>query len=106
MRMDAISRQEAEDLVRHCLEEGEVIPGWHFREELAREGVLFEDAWVVLRTGHVYNKAEPDPKMGEWEYQIEGYEPGGRWLVIVLNFKTVDRTSLVTVFSVGSRRKT
>ena len=31
--------------------------------------------------------------MGEWEYQIEGYEPGGRWLVIVLNFETVDRTS-------------
>jgi len=93
-------------LVRHCLEEGEVIPGWHFREELAKEGVLFEDAWVVLRTGHVYNEAVPDPKMGEWEYQIEGYEPGGRWLVIVLNFKTVDRTSLVTVFSVGSRRKT
>jgi len=106
MRTDRISRQEAEDLVRHSLEEGEVIPGRHFREELAEQSLVFEDAWVVLRTGHVYNEAEPDPKMGEWKYQIEGYEPGGRWLVIVLDLKTVDRTSLVTVFSVGSRRKT
>ena len=50
MRTDRISRQEAEDLVRHSLEEGEVIPGRHFREELAEQSLVFEDAWVVLRT--------------------------------------------------------
>ena len=53
----------------------------------------------MLRTGHVYNEAEPDPKMGESKYQIEGYQPGGRWLVIVLNFKTIDRTSLVKILA-------
>ncbi len=106
MLVERLYRQEAEDLLRHCLEGGEVIPGRHFREELAKEGAVFEDAWVVLRTGRIYDEPEPDIKTGEWKYRVEGYEPGGKWLVIAFSFKTLDRTFLITVFSVESRRKT
>ena len=101
-----LSKQDAQDLLRHCLEQGEVIPGRHFREELAREGIVFEDAWGVLGNGRIYDEPEHDIKTGEWKYRIEGYEPGGKWLVIVFSFKSVDRTFLITVFSVASKRKT
>ena len=36
--------QEAIDLLRHCLEDGEVRHGKHFREELAKEELSYEDA--------------------------------------------------------------
>lgn len=45
-----MNRQEALDLLQHCLEKGEVVPTKHFREELANESVTFEDAWIVLRS--------------------------------------------------------
>ena len=32
---------EAVVLLRYCLSEGAVIPGKHFREELAAEGLVF-----------------------------------------------------------------
>ena len=43
-RVPCLSKQEAVELLRHCLEEGEVIPGAHFREELAQEGLSLPDA--------------------------------------------------------------
>ena len=105
MLVKVLTLQEAEDLVRYCLEDGEVVPSRHFREELAKEGVVFEDAWVVLRTGRIYDPPEQDIKTGEWKYRMEGCEPGGKWMVIVLSFKTIQRTFLITIFSVESRRR-
>lgn len=91
--------------MHHCLEDGEVVPGRHSREELAKEGVDFEDAWVVLRKGRIFDEPEQDIKTGEWKYRIEGHEPGGKWLAIVLSFKTIERAFLITVFSVEHRRQ-
>jgi len=45
-------------------------------------------------------------KTAEWKYRVEGHEPGGKWVVVVFCFKTVERALLITVFSVESRRKT
>jgi len=63
------------------------------------------DAWAVLRTGRIYNPPEFHVGCQEWNYRIEGHEPGGKWLGIVFSFKAVDRTFLVTVFSVESKRR-
>jgi hypothetical protein len=46
--MDRLSRVEAADLLRHCLEEGSVDRGRHFMQELATEGLEFEDVLAVL----------------------------------------------------------
>lgn len=97
--------QEAVDLLRHCLESGEVIPGKHFRDELANDNLTIEDAWSVLKSGNIYNPPEPDIKTGEWKYRMEGYTPDGEWLAIVFCFKTRERAFLITVFSVESRRR-
>lgn len=98
--------QEAIDLLHFCLEgDGEVIPSRHFRDELVNEKLTFEDAWMVLTRGRIYNPAEPDVKTGEWKYSVEGYESGGKWLVIVFSFKTISRVCLITIFSVGERRR-
>ena len=98
-----LSRQEAIDLLRQCLEEGEVIPGAHFRQELAHEGLTIADAWQVLRSGRIYDPPEQDIKTGEWKYRVEGHEPEGKWIAIVFSFKTVRRAFLITIFSIASR---
>ena len=69
------SAQEAVDLLHHCLEDGEVIFGRHFRDELSNERLSVEDAWVVLRSGTIYLPPEQDIKTGEWKWKVEGYEP-------------------------------
>jgi hypothetical protein len=95
--------QDAKDRMRHCLERGGVIPGKHFREELANEGINLQDAWIVLRYGHICDAPEKDIKTGEWKYRLEGPEPGGRWTAIVFSFKAADKAFLITVFTVKQR---
>ena len=105
MAVGCLKSQEAVDLLHHCLEDGEIVPGKHFREELAKEHLSFEDAWAVLKSGRIYDPPEADIKTGEWKYRVEGHEPGGEWLAVVLSFKEIDRAYLITVFSIQSRRK-
>ena len=103
--IQCVTVQEAIDLLHYCLEDGEVVPGKHFRDELEKENLVMEDALVVLRSGMIYKPPEHDVKTGEWKHTVEGYETGGKWLSIVFSFKTVERAYLITVFSVESRRK-
>ncbi|OFV99313.1 MAG: hypothetical protein A3F68_06785 [Acidobacteria bacterium RIFCSPLOWO2_12_FULL_54_10] len=86
------------------MEEGAVIAGRHFRDELANEGISMVDAWGILRCGHIFSPPEPDIKTGEWKYRIEGHEPGGKWMAIVFSFKTEDNAFLITIFSVRSKQ--
>jgi len=97
--------QESVDLLRYCIEQGGVVWGKHFKEELAKERVSFTGAWWVLRRGRIFDPPEQDIKTGEWKYRIEGHEPGGKWLVVVFSFKTVERAFLITVFSIEARGK-
>ena len=94
------TQQEALDLLRHCLEEGKVIYGRHFREELANEGLSIEDAWSVLRHGQIFRPPEQDIKTREWKYRIEGREPAGTTLAVVFCFKEIDSVFLMTIFSI------
>jgi uncharacterized DUF497 family protein len=96
---------KAVDLLHHCLEDGEIVPTKHFRDELCNECILFEDAWSVLRYGQIYEPAEEDTRSGEYKYRIQGYEPGGKWMVIVFSFKSLDRACLITIFSVRAKGK-
>ena len=103
--IECFSKQQARNLLQDCLESGKVIPGKHFRDELAKEDVCQIDAWKVLREGCIYDPPEEDLKTGDWKYRIEGYEPDGKWLAIVFCFKRVDVALLITVFSVKSRQR-
>jgi len=103
--VECANSQEAVDRLHHCLEQGEVIEGRHFRDELRKEGLVFEDAYVVLWSGVIYEPPEPDIKTGEWKWRIEGLEPDGKWLMIVFSFKTVDRAFLITVYSIEAKRR-
>src|ERR1051325_10854813 len=103
MQRICTTTQEAIDLLRHFLAEGDVVLTTHFREELAAEALSIEDAWAVMQSGTVYEPPEQDIRSGEWKWKVEGYEPGGKWLVIVFSFKPVTRTFLITVYSVDKR---
>jgi len=106
MAVPYLAKRDAGELLRHCREQGEVVLGRHFRDELAKEEITFQDAWVVLCKGLIYQEPERDITTGEWKYRVEGHEPGGRWLVIVFSFKSSERAFLITIFSVESRRRT
>ena len=66
-------------LLHYCLEDGGVIQGKHFREELAKEGgpLCIEDAFAVLVDGIIYDPPEIDIKTGEWKWKIEGKDLAG-----------------------------
>lgn len=97
--------QEALDLLHHCLEEGEVVPTKHLRDELANESITFEDAWIVLRSGAIYDEPEQDIRTGDWKDRVEGYEPGRKWMAIALTFRSTETAFLVTIFSIESRSR-
>jgi hypothetical protein len=100
--VDALNRSDAMTLLRHCLdvEGGGVKPGRHFRDELKAEGLLLSDAFHVLETGCIYDPPEFDVRWREWKYRVEGREPGGVYLAIILTFRSEDLAFLITVFSI------
>ncbi len=59
----------------------------------------------MLRSGAIYDEPEQDIRTGDWKYRVEGHEPGGKWMAIVLTFKTTERAFLVTIFSIESRSR-
>jgi len=105
---ERLSRRDAIELVRKCLQPGRrVVPTRHFREELEKERLILPDALEVIRTGQIYKEPEHDVKTGAWKYHIEGKEPDGKWLVIVFCFERLDEIDtayLITVWSEGQRR--
>ena len=103
--LERLSRADAEMSLRRCLEDGQIIPSKHFRDELLNEGLDFLDALCVLKGGQIHNEPEPDIRTGEWKYTVEGPEPGGKWLAIVFCFKRVETVLLITVFSVKARSR-
>jgi hypothetical protein len=60
--VERLSRHEAVKLLRECLRIGKIIPGKHFRDELAEEGLILPDALRVLKTGNIFQEPECDPK--------------------------------------------
>ena len=90
--------QEAVDLLRRCLEDGEVKHGRHFREELAKEKLSYEDAWNVLLRGRIFDPPEQDIKTGEWKYRVEGRDAAGRWIAIIGEF--LSKMSAVLYFPI------
>jgi hypothetical protein len=100
MLTERLSKQEAQDLLRHCIEDGEIIYSKHFRQELANEGVSIPDLETVLRKGIVFDEPEFDVKFREWHYAVEGKEPGSKWLKVVYCFKEEDSALLITVHEV------
>lgn len=93
MAVERLSRPDAIKLLRECVQKGNIIPGRHFRDELEKEGLNLQDAVRVLKTGNIFLEPESDTKTGDWKYRIEGTEVDGKWLAIVVCFKTKIRLS-------------
>jgi len=100
MPVDLLTPALAVEALRECLcNQGQVKPTRHFRDALADESdVTIPDVWHVLKTGCIFDPAEPDIKTGEWKYRIEGKTPEGEWLAVIFCIKSADRINLVTIF--------
>lgn len=99
--MGRLSRTEAADLIRHCLSAGRIIPGKHFREELANEGLDILDAYHALKTGKIFQEPEPDIRSGDWKYRMEGTDLEGKSLAVVFCFRDESTGFLITAFSIS-----
>jgi hypothetical protein len=77
-----------------------VIPGKHFKEELANEGLDILDAHNVLRMGNIFKEPEPDIRSGDWKYRMEGTDLEGKPLAVVFCFRDESTGFLITVFSI------
>lgn len=58
--------------LRQCVATGSIIPGRHFRDELANEKLDFQDALRVLKTGQIFSEPEEDIKSGDLEVPLRG----------------------------------
>jgi hypothetical protein len=106
MLVNAVKPDIALDMLKECMGNGgTVILGKHFRDELRNEGLTVPDAWIVLRSGCIYNPPECDIKTGEWKYTVEGYTTDGTWLGIVFSFKHADTAFMITVFSIEAKKR-
>jgi hypothetical protein len=101
--VDCLTQEIATGVLQDCLEDGNIIQGRHFRNELAAESLTIADALFVLRSGSIKDPPEIDIRSREWKYKVEGFEPAGKWLVIAFSFKQIDTVFLITIFSVESR---
>ncbi len=99
-----LTQEIALGVLRDCLEDGEIIPSRHFRAAMAEEGITFEDAWNILRTGTIYDPGEHDVATDDWKYRIEGIDTEGREFGIIFCFKAVNRVLLITIFSVSAQK--
>ena len=101
--MKPLKAEDAVALLRQCVDTGFVVPSKHFREELSSEGLDLVSAYHVLKKGLIYDPPEQDIKTGDWKYRVEGREPDGKWLAIILCFKEwrEQRAFLITCFSIA-----
>jgi hypothetical protein len=98
-----MTREQAQDLLRHCMEQGEVLHGPHFRNALRDEKMKFWQVHPVLTSGIVYKEPEFDVRHGDWKYVVEGRATSGEWMNIVFCFETIEDVFLVTIFRVEGR---
>ena len=79
MPVEVLKADIALDLLRGCLNHGDVIYGRHFRKKVKwlkkRPGVTLTDVWQVLRSGAIEQPPELHEDSGSWRYAVEGYTP-------------------------------
>ncbi|HZQ46870.1 MAG TPA: DUF4258 domain-containing protein [Verrucomicrobiae bacterium] len=92
------SRQDAQGLLRRCLDHGIVESHPHCLRALKDDGLDLIDALPILRTGIIYDEPEFDVRFQHWRYKVEGNAPNGAWMVIVFTFRTNDEILLITAY--------
>lgn len=94
MDRDPVDSTEARKLIRAILENGEVVPTKHFKDEANKDELTIVDAENVLRGGSV---REPEWENGSWRYQVETQR-----IRVVVCFE--DDTTLILVTIMRLRR--
>jgi hypothetical protein len=107
MNGDRLSPEEARTEIFMCAFDGYLLQTAHFQEKLSSLRISFGDATSVLmsETSRIYKPPEWDDAHHEWKYCLEGYEPDGKWLVIIFSFLSEGAAKLITVFSGKPRTK-
>ena len=100
-----MSREDARSRIQECLRNEGIGFGPHFRKALADDGLEYEDARQVIRSGGIYREPECSEKTGDWKYTVEGYDSMGRWVAIVFTFTGDREVFLITAWEDKERRK-
>jgi hypothetical protein len=93
----SLTHDQAKAQLVRCLTAGSVRLTGHFREELAKDGLVMGDALTVCRSGAVLRAPEPDLRTGDWIYRIEGRTADHDRIAIVFKFEG-ERAVFLTVW--------
>ncbi len=96
--LKCLSRSEAGDLARQCVENGFVVITRHAKQRLIERGFTTLDVERVLAKGCVYKAPEFDIKFREWKYRLEGKTVDDEELILVICFKPQPAAFVITVF--------
>lgn len=96
----ALTPEEAKRRILEILQEGEVQPTWHCRNErMPERGVTMRDVLHVLQAGEIRRAAEWDARHNDWKYRVEGEDVEGAELIAVtIIVAEAMRLVIVTVF--------
>jgi len=94
-----LSRQDALNLLRHCLEDGIVQYHAHFYQRCLERKVDPMGAQHVLRKGMIYDEPEFEVRFQQWRYKVEGKDPDGTVLKVVFAFLAKDEVLVLTVLT-------
>ncbi len=85
--MKRMGKAEALKKVKSILRTGNVIFTDHARKRMKERGFSSQDIEHVLKNGAIFKEAEPHPRTGKWNYNIEGETVDGNNLRVTIEIR-------------------
>ncbi len=85
--MKRMGKAEALKKVKAILRTGNVIFTGHARQRMKERGFDTQDVEHVLKNGAIFKEAEPHPRTGKWNYNIEGKTVDGNNLRVTVEIR-------------------
>ena len=82
-----MGKAEALKKVKSILRTGSVIFTGHARKRMEERGFDAQDIEHVLKNGAIFKEAEPHPRTGKWNYNIEGETVDGNNLRVTVEIR-------------------
>jgi hypothetical protein len=99
MAGDRLSKSDALERLRGCLEYGIVEFHDHFEKRCRERGIDLQDAQRALQKGTIYREPELDVRFQEWRYRVEWTTPEGQAIAVIVAFPEDEETLAITAIA-------
>lgn len=93
---------EATQRLNKCAKSDELQLSWtlHAKDRMRERGIIISDILYLLKSGFVYEQAEPSTREGFFKYQVEGTTPNSNrraLRVVVIPDPRASQMKIVTI---------